>query len=148
MEGDTSETGLSDVLALVYPDTDTTKVIFNIHQDSNARNDGDAYIHAIKNSSIVVKRASNSNISEGNGSYGTASWPSGASTSASLDELSLEWFVDTSGTGTAHARGRLGARITAATGTIQHWVHRSGNTVGVRYGVIDLTSRPLITSRL
>lgn len=138
MEGDTAETGLSDTLAMVTPGANTTSVVFDFHQDSNAANDGAAYIHVLQNDDLVVHRASNADIAEGNGSYGTASWPAGASTAASLDSLSLEWFSDTSGVGTAHMRGGLYARITDAAGTIQHWIHRSGNTVGVEYGVVEL----------
>lgn len=140
MGGDTNETGLADVLALVYPHADTDKVSFSVTDaDAGARNDATGYVHVVQHDDIIVKRANDANLAEGNNSYGTATWPTGASTSESLDELALEWFVSTSGTGTAHARGRLNARITDATGTIQHWVHRSGNNIAVRYGVIDLS---------
>jgi len=139
MEGDSSETGLADVMALIYPHTDTDKVYFSVTDaDGNAKNDGDGYIHVITHEALRVYRNHDSNVSEGNGSYGTVLWPSDAPTDADIDELALEWFVSTSGTGTAHARGRLNARITNASGTIQHWVHRSGNTVQARYGVIHL----------
>ncbi len=150
--GDSAETGLADNLCLCYPGVSTTQAIFGVTDgDGNARNDATGYIHVMRNEAMAVYRASNSNIAEGNNTYGTASWPPGAPTTAALDELALEWYSDTSGTGTAHARGRLVARITAATGTIQHWVHRSGNNVNVRYGVIDLTNvdnvqRPSITN--
>ena len=140
LEGDAGgETGLSDNLACWMPHSDTSKILFTIHQDANARNDGVAYAHILKHPGMIVKRAENTNFTEGNGSYTNATWPTGASTTESLDELALEWFCDTSGVGTAHARGRLSARITAATGTIQTWVHRSGNNVRVNYGVIDLS---------
>jgi hypothetical protein len=138
MEGDTGETGLSDTLALVRPGANTTSVVFDVQQDGNARNDGEAWIHVLQNDGLVVNRTANANIAEGNGSYGTAIWPSGATTTAALDTLSLEWFTDTSGVGTAHMRGGLHARITDASGTIEHWIHRSGNNVGVEYGVIEL----------
>ena len=139
MEGDTLESGISDVLALVEPEINTTQVNFTVVQvDPAARNDGDAHIHVIAHPGIRVYREKELDISEGNGTYGTAFWPDGASTTESLDELALEWFTDSSGTGSAHSRGRLQARITAASGTIQHWVHRNGNTVGVKYGVIQL----------
>lgn len=139
MEGDTSETGLSDVLASVYPHTDTDKVNFKLHQDTSARNDGTAWIYAICHRGLEVTRTSNLNVSEGNGTYGTLSFPAGTSLTESIDELALEAFSDTSGTGTAHARGRLVSRITDATGTITHWVHRSGNTVSMYWGVINLS---------
>lgn len=138
MEGDSSETGLSDTLALVRPGANTTTVVFDTQLDTGARNDGGAWIHVLQNDNLVVNRNSDTNLSEGNGSYGTASWPTNATTTADLDTLALEWFTDTSGVGTAHMRGGLHARITDALGTIQHWIHRSGNTVGVEYGVVEL----------
>ena len=154
MEGDAGgETGISDVIATAYPhESDTDKAYFSIHTDgdSGSRNDATGYIHVAVNPGVVVTRDRIGSISEGNGTYGTVGFPSGTSTSESIDELALEWFSDSTGTGTAHARGRLMARITAASGTIQHWVHRSGNDVDVRRGVINLagvdnTVRPVIT---
>lgn len=135
------ETGLSDVMFAAYPAAATTQVIFDMQfGDATARNDATGYVHVVQNDEIIVKRTTAINIAEGNGSYGTnLGFPTGTNTTRNLDELALEWFVDTSGVGTAHARGRLGARITDATGTIQHWVHRSGNDVDVAYGVIDFS---------
>lgn len=140
MQGDNGgETGLADVLALVRPSS-TSSVTFSVTEaDGNARNDGDGYVHVIVNSGLSCYRAINTNLSEGNNTYGTIGFPTGTPTDRSIDELSMEWFVSTSGTGTAHARGRLTARITDAAGTIQHWVHRTGNTVRAYFGVVDLT---------
>jgi|GEM_PF-685645 len=113
MEGDTTEAGLSQTLALVRPGSSTTTVEFDVHQQqANARNDGEAWIHVIQNDDMIVNRASNSAVSEGNGTYGSEAWPFGAALDAPLDTLSLEWFSDTSGLGTAHMRGGLHARIT------------------------------------
>ena len=139
MQGDTAETGLSDNLVIMEPGSNTTQVRVFVQQDGNARNDGDAYVHVIQNPGMVVNRASDTNFPETNGTTGTVGFPAGASTTTSIDELALEWFSDTSGVGTAHARGRLISRITDAAGTITHWVHRSGNNVAVYYGVIDLS---------
>ena len=139
MGGDTAETGLSDVLARVEPGA-TDQAIFRCHQDANARNDAVGYFHVIANDNLVVTRATNANFAEGNNSYTTAPFPAGTNTTRLLEDLSLEWFADTSGVGTAHARGRLTAEITNSTGTIQTWVHRSGNNVGISYGVADFTN--------
>lgn len=138
MQGDTSETGLSDNLIIMEPGGNTTQVRFFLQQDGNARNDGDAYAHVISNPGLVVTRDSNTNFGETNGTIGTTGFPPGTSSSELLDELALEWFTDTSGVGTAHARGRLISRITDPTGVIEHWVHRSGNNVALYYGVINL----------
>lgn len=113
MEGDSAETGLADVMALCYPHADTDKVYFSLTDaDSAARNDGIGWIHVVRNSDLIVKRAVNTDVAEGNGSYGAVAWPSGANLFRQVAQTALEWFVSTSGTGTAHLRGRLGARIT------------------------------------
>ena len=138
LEGDTSETGLSDNLGCWVPGSSTSTIDFDLHQDGSAANDGDAYAHILKHPGMVVKRAENTNWSEGNGSYASVTWPTGASTTESLDELAIEWFSDTSGVGTAHARGRISAEIQTAS-TARGWVHRSGNNVRISYGVIDLS---------
>jgi len=138
-QGDTAETGLSDNLFIAEPGATTTQVRVFFQQDGNARNDGDAYVHAVVNAGMVVTRDSNTNFPETNGTIGTLGFPPGTSSSALLDELALEWFADTSGVGTAHSRGRVISRITNASGTIEHWVHRSGNNVAIYYGVINLT---------
>lgn len=141
-QGDTSETGLSDTFFTAYPAGNDTDVVVDYQGegDNSARNDGIAYVYVLDNPQITVTRQRLDNINEGNNSYGTnLGFPAGTNTTRNLDELALEWYVDTTGTGTAHARGALAARITDPTGTVRHWVHRSGNNVDVRYGVIDLS---------
>lgn len=139
MQGDTNgETGLSDVLICVVPGATVSTVDFILQQDNNARNDADAYVHVMNNANLVVNRSTDTNFPETNGTTGTTGFPAGASTTELLDELALEWQTDTSGVGTAHARGRLNARITDATGTISHYVHRQGNNVRVDRGIIEL----------
>lgn len=137
-EGDTAETGLADVIFLTRP-ISTTQVTFDFQTgDTNARNDGTGYVHVIQHGDLIVTRDQEA-ITEGNGTYGTIAFPAGTNTTRNIDQLALEWFVSTSGTGTAHARGRLTGRITDATGTIQHWVHRTGNNVIGWHGVVDLS---------
>ncbi len=136
LEGDSSETGLSDNLGCWVPGA-SNQAQFVLHQDAAARNDGVAYCHVLAHEGLVVNRDSNTNWAEGNNTYTSVSWPAGASTTESLDELSLEWFVDTTGTGTAHARGRVSGRINSAS-TITAWVHRSGNNVRIDWGVVEL----------
>jgi hypothetical protein len=140
-EGDTAESGLSDLMFLPYPGTDTDNVYVDYQTgDSDARNDGTAYVYVMRNPDMLVTRAIDNDVQEQDGAYSTdVTFPAGTNTTRDLDQLALEWFVDTSGTGTAFFRGGLGARITDATGTIQHWVHRSGNDVKAAYAVIDLS---------
>lgn len=142
MEGDSGgETGLSDVLATaVFVNDQQVQFRQEGDGDSNAANDSDGYVHVFANEGMSVTRELITNISETNGgSEATIGFPAGTPTNVALDELCLEWMVDTTGVGTAHARGRLQARIINASGSVQHWVHRSGNDVDVRYGVADLS---------
>jgi len=141
-EGDTSETGLADTMFLCYPGSATNTVWVDYQTgDNNARNDGTAYIYVISNPDMIVTRnGSNQAVSEGNNSYGTnLSFPGGANTGRTIDQLGLEWFCTTNGTGAAHARASIAARITDPTGTIRHWVHRTGNSILARYAVIDVS---------
>jgi hypothetical protein len=138
LQGDTSETGLADVLLLPQAGATTTTLQYKLVSGGNA--DGAKYFHVIQHDDLSITRASNANYPEGNNSYTTASFPAGTPTDRDIEHLSLEWFVSTTGAGTAHARGRLTARITDATGTIQHWVQRSGNNVEARWGVVDLSA--------
>ena len=147
MEGDGAETGLSDCLMYFSPGTSTTTVRCTL-DNTASRNDGAAYFHVIKHADMIVKRDNNNNIPEGNNSYGTAlSMPTGVNGSTSIDELALEWFPGTNGEGTAHARGRLHAKIVDNSGyEIQHWVHRSGNTCKAMYGVADFSGIEYVSS--
>ena len=137
LEGDTSETGLSDNLGCWVPGSSTTTASFFNDQDNSTQNDGVAYAHILVHPLMVVNRTTNLNYTEGNNTYTTVPWPTGSSTSRNVDELSLEWYSDTSGVGTAHARGRLSGKILTSS-TAEAWVHRSGNNVRVDYGVIEL----------
>lgn len=142
MEGDTNETGLADTLANVEPGASTTTVNFDIDTaDEDAANDGEAHFHVIQHDDLSVFREVITSISETNGGANNSiGFPTGTPTDRNLDQLSVgEWYVSTSGTGTAHLRGALGAVITDATGTVEHWVHRSGNNVRVTWAVADLT---------
>ena len=140
MEGDSAEDGISDTLGCAKPGALTTQVDWAIHQDGNARCDGAAHLHIIQNAGLAVYRAENNNWGEGNGAFTSISWPGGTPTDRALDQLAWEFFADTSGTGTAHARGAVGPNILSAAGTAQGWVHRSGNTVRLWYGIVDLTA--------
>jgi hypothetical protein len=113
MEGDSARTGLSDMLLITYPDVDTDKVTFNLNAVSTgASNNGYAYAHIIRHDDLVVSRDSNLNIAEGNGSYGASiPLPAGVQGDVAFNEMSLEWTSDSSGTGTAHGRGYLHAKI-------------------------------------
>ena len=138
-QGDTSETGLSDCYFHAIPEAATNQVRVEYQDgDGNARNDGTAYVYVIGHPDLVVTRGQNTNLAEGNNSYGTPITIPGAAQGVDDSLQALEWFVDTSGVGTAHHRGALAARIVGD--QIQHWVHRQGNNINARYGVIDVSA--------
>lgn len=139
MEGDTSETGLSDCQLVVRPDGNDVRFTLD---NSNSRNDGTAYCYVLQCNDLVVSRRFQYNFTEGNNSYGTTlAVPAGVNSSTPLSELGLEKFFSTSGEGTAWARGCLVAQITANTGNgLQHWVHRQGNNVSISYAFIDVSA--------
>jgi len=138
MEGDSAETGLADVMALCYPHADTDKVYFSVTDaDAGARNDGVGYIQVIKHDDMIVKRDYDSDLVEGNNTYNNEAFPAGVDASTALNQLALEWFVSTSGTGTAHARCRLGAitdPVTAGLTYNQGDPFNSGDYNSTEYG--------------
>jgi hypothetical protein len=113
MEGDSSETGLSDCLAVAWPGPSTTQVYFSSDEgDNNAANDGAGYVQVLQCDDLIINRRERIAVTEGDNSYGlNLELPFGVNLLTPTNEMSLEWFVDTSGTGTAHARGRLVAKI-------------------------------------
>ena len=137
MEGDAgSENGLSDNLwAFDDPGTGTGTSLTMESGDGGARCDGYLQVYWIENDNLDIARE-----------FVSKSIPTGADTSLTFPSITisdittaaLEWYVDTSGTGTAFARGHVGARLTA-TDTISAYVHRSGNTGVYCYGVMDLS---------
>jgi len=113
MEGDSSETGLADCLIVFAPGSSTTQLNVGMG-DNGAINDGDAYAHVIQCDDLIIDRGTSSNFAEGDGSYSLLTVPAGVNEAISTDMFALEWFCSTTGTGTAHARGRLLALIGAA----------------------------------
>ncbi|MEL8055697.1 MAG: hypothetical protein AAGK66_06065, partial [Pseudomonadota bacterium] len=110
---------------------------FTQTKDSSAANTGAGFVYVLQNGGMNVSRATASKTIPNNNSYVTETFPAGASLPDAA-EACLEWMVFSDGTGTAHGRGSLNARLINAT-TIQSWVHRSGNAGTYRYGVIDLS---------
>lgn len=132
--GNGSNDAIEDMSFCASPGSATTVTIL---KDSTAGNTGDGFVYILQHPSFVIGRATASRNIPNNNTYFTETFPGSASISA-LDEASLEWTVFSDGTGTAHGRGALCARITGTT-TIQSWVHRSGNNGTYQYGVIDLS---------
>jgi len=141
MEGDSIETGLSDTLLYALPGSSSNQVRMTLDNRAS-NNDGAAYAYVLGTPTLSVYRSTNSNIVEGNNSYGTDILsPTGTDYGTPINSLALEWFPGTSGEGRAHARGALNAIIidSGSSYVIRHWVHRSGNTVRAAYAIVDLS---------
>ena len=141
MEGDSSETGLSDVQMVVRPDTGNTDEVRFTLDNSNSRNDGVAQAFILQCDDMVVKRRFDYNIAEGNNSYNTLPLITGVDTgTAGREHMALEWQPCTQGEGTAHMRGQLIGRINGSTKEAFGWIHRSGNTVSVSHAIADFSA--------
>jgi hypothetical protein len=140
MEGDTSETGVSDTMMYFYPAESTTELVFAL-DNANSRNDGVAYAYIIQCDDLIVNRTY-SDVIEGDNSYGVnLAGPPGYNYATPLSEMSLEWFPGTNGEATAFSRGALNAQIidTGSAYEVQHWVHRQGNNVMATYAFVDMS---------
>lgn len=132
--GNGSNDAIEDMSFTCEPATNSTYIQT---KDSTAANTGSGFVYVLENAGMSVARATQSLSIPNNNSYRSEPFPSGI-TLTNLDEACVEWMVFSDGTGTAHGRGALNARLTGLT-TIQSWVHRSGNTGTYRYGVADLS---------
>ncbi len=132
--GNGSNDAIEDMSFTVAPGGAST---FVQQKDSTAANTGSGFVYVLQNGGLSVGRATASKTIPNNNSYLNETFPSGIALQ-NVDEACLEWSVFSDGTGTAHGRGALCARLTSAT-NIQSWVHRSGNTGTYAYGVIDLS---------
>lgn len=141
MEGDSGETGIADTFALAYPTTgSTTQVTFGCTEaDAGARNDGVGWVHVIQNDALDVHRRDGS-CTTADGIWQAIPWVFGTPTTVPTDEFAWEWHTSSSGTGTAHSRGALGPKlISVDPGSAEAWMHRSGNSISLRYGTVDLS---------
>jgi hypothetical protein len=108
MEGDTSETGISDTLMYFLPGPSTTTLRCTL-DNSGSRNDGVAYAYILQCDDLSVTRDTAS-VLEGDNSYGVSiEAPSGYEVGKNINHIALEWFPGSNGEGTAHARGGLNA---------------------------------------
>lgn len=133
--GNGSNDAIEDMSFVVEPDGPDT---FTQTKDSTAANTGAGFVYVLENPGIAIGRQSVGKTIPNNNSYVTETFPAGFSIS-NVNEAALEWTVFSDGTGTAHGRGSLNARLISAT-AIQSWVHRSGNSGTYRYGVADLSA--------
>lgn len=106
--------------------------------DSGSANTGDGFTYILSHPSLSIGRTTASKTISNNNSYVTETFPGGV-TLTNLEESTLEWTVTSDGSGTAHGRGALNARLIGLS-SIQSWVHRSGNTGTYRYGAATLSA--------
>jgi hypothetical protein len=131
--GNGSNDAIEDLSFTVEPASTST---YTQTKDSTAANTGAGFVYVLQNAGLNVARETASKTIPNNNSYVNETFPS--ITLSNLNEACIEWSVFSDGTGTAHGRGALNARLTGLT-SLQSWVHRSGNTGTYRYGVIDLS---------
>jgi hypothetical protein len=132
--GNGSNDAIEDMSLCLSPGTASTVTAL---KDSGAANTGNGFAYILSHPAMNVGRASASKTISNNNSYVNEAFP--AITLSQLDESCIEWTVFSDGSGTAHGRGSLNARLTSLT-NLQSWVHRSGNTGTYRYGAADLSN--------
>lgn len=132
--GNGSNDAIEDMSFTCEPNTSST---YTQTKDSTAANTGAGFVYVLQNPGMFVARTTQGISIPNNNTYRTEPFPSGI-TLTNLNEACVEWTVFSDGTGTAHGRGALNARLTGLT-TFQSWVHRSGNNGTYRYGVADLS---------
>jgi len=136
MGGDSVETGIADIGFTFENVSGSGSVLTLTNHDSGARNNHEVRIFFIENTNLSIAR---SNVEKNPLADYQVVTPFPSITLTDLEEAGLEWYSGSGGTGIAHQRGRLGAKLTTLS-EIQAWVHRRGNIVRARYGVIDLAA--------
>jgi hypothetical protein len=133
--GNGANDAIEDMAFVASPGAATS---VNVATDSGSANTGDGFVYVLTHPNMTVGRTINSKTISNNNSYVTENFPPGLTLTA-LDESCVEWTVTSDGSGTAHGRGSLNARLIGLT-SIQSWVHRSGNTGTYRYGAANLSA--------
>ena len=134
--GHTTDVGGGESLAnnaCVYdPGIGLNNVDWAFHSDHASTNDTHC-VHVLNHADMVVTRFTDTASAEGASNVDV--------TSAGLTDLeqsSVVGFANTSGTGDALMRGWRNYRLTSLT-NVEHWCHRSGNTMSHNIQVADLT---------
>lgn len=131
--GDSSNTAIADHYPLLDPgnsgaNTDEVDYTFDSSHDGS---DDDIIVHVLQHSDLAVTRFSDSSSSAGASNVDITS-----AGLADITEASALGSSITSGGGTAFARGQRNYRLTSTT-NLEHWCHRSGNTMAHSLQVID-----------
>lgn len=132
--GNGANDAIEDMAFVASAGTATT---VDVAIDGGSANTGDGFVYVLQHPNLAIGRTTANKTISNNNTYVSEAFPPGV-TLTDLEEASVEWTVTSDGSGTAHGRGSLNARLTALT-TIQSWVHRSGNTGTYRYGAANLS---------
>lgn len=134
--GDTgTNTAIEDLVYVFEPGSSSTTIQALI--DSSSSSSGTAMVHVLGHPDIVVARSSLSKVIPNNGTYDFLNVA--GSVAPEIASAAVEFSCVSDGSGTAHARGQLGANV-ISTNSIRTWVHRSGNTGTYRYGIADFSN--------
>jgi hypothetical protein len=137
-QGDTSNDALEDTTFVFTAGGTNTAV--NLTVDAGSANNNDTNVYVLENPNMTVARETATKGIPNNNTYdGSFTMPT--LDLFSLSTSSLEFWALTDGSGTAFARGGLGAGLTSTT-SFRTWCHRSGNTGIYKYGFVDLSLVP------
>lgn len=132
---DSSNNAIEDMSYAVAPGPSSSQI--TVTTDTTAANGSTLCVDVLGHPGMNVARTTQSQNIPNNNSYSTEAFPT--ITLTALDEACLEWTGFSDGTGNAHGRGSLSARLNTIS-SIQSWVHRSNNTGTYQYGAADLSN--------
>lgn len=125
--GDTVNQAIADLWPTLEPDTTTSVAYaFNAQHDGT---DDDLTVHVLQHDFITVNRYSNTSNTAGATNVTITAV-------TDLAKAAVNGTVTSSGGGTAYGRGWRNYRLTSLT-NVEHWCHRSGNTLAHRIQVIN-----------
>jgi len=113
-------------------DSSDTKYV-NWEFNANHGSTNDHFVHVLCHNDMVVTRFSDTSSAAGANNVNVSS-----ASLSDLEQAMVVGYVTTSGTGDALARGWRNYRLTSLT-NVEHWCHRSGNTMRHEIQVIDLS---------
>ena len=123
--------GLDSVGALYEPGSGTTAVDWTLNSGNSSSHEH--FVHVLHNADMTVTRYQNTSSTAGATNVDVTS-----AGLTNISEASVIGFSITSGGGTAYGRGWRNFRLTSTT-NVEHWCHRSGNTMAHEIQVIDFS---------
>jgi len=130
-DDDSSNNAIVDTSATYYPNTNNNQVNWYFDSGHDA-SDNKHLVHVLENSTMNVSRFTDSGNAEGDNNIDISS--------VGLTDLSNAACLgsaNSSGTGTAYARGWKGIYLTSTT-NVNAWAHRNNNTLSTRVQVAEM----------